>query len=205
MDTLSSRRSTVERRCEEEGGFGRTGGEIRTCCCRGGWEDIGFWRYVAFSRADCSVQADLGHCTLCTDGDAHVAGRTSSDMADPGLYVYDVASNSWDSEFPGVSGPVADDIRGIGSSDGASEDGGDTTSGSGSGSSSRPSVSEVVVTKTDAAGGVVLSTRTVVVGAQTTRVVVFTSTSIDVVVTTDQAGVTGEYSGEKDYIRSLNC
>jgi hypothetical protein len=125
-------------------------------------------------------------------------------MADPGLYVYDVVSNSWTSEFPGVSGSAADDVRGIGSSDGTSEDGDGNTSGSGNGSSSGSSVSEVVVTKTDAAGGVVLSTRTVVIGAQTTRVVVVTSTSMDVVITTDQAGVTGKYSGEKDYIRSLN-
>jgi hypothetical protein len=115
-------------------------------------------------------------------------------MADPGLYVYDVASNSWALRFPGVSGSAADDVRGIGSDDGPSEDGDSNTSGSGNGSSSGSSVSEVVVTKTDAAGGVVLSTRTVVVGAQTTRVVVVTSTSMEVVVTTDQAGLTGEYS-----------
>jgi hypothetical protein len=125
-------------------------------------------------------------------------------MADPGLFVYDVSLNSWISEFPGVSASASDDVRGIGSDDGTSEGDDGNTSGSGNGSSSGSSVSEVVVTKTDAAGGVVLSTRTVVVGAQTTRVVVVTSTSMDVVVTTDQAGVTGKCSGEKDYIQSLN-
>jgi hypothetical protein len=52
MDTLDPCRPIVERKCEEEGGFGRTGGEVRTCCCRGGWKGVGVWRYVGLSRVD---------------------------------------------------------------------------------------------------------------------------------------------------------
>ena len=92
------------------------------------------------------------------------------------------------SNFPGISSSAAQDVHGVASS---VDDNGNTNDGQG-GSDGDVSTSEILVTKTGAAGEVVLSTRTVAVGVQTTKVVVVTATSTDLIISTDQAGLTGE-------------
>lgn len=114
-------------------------------------------------------------------------GRTISGMADAGLYVYDVDSDQWITEFPEVSRSASDDVHGVAADDDDLDENGTEAGQLGSDASS-----EIVVTRTDDNGGIVLSTRTTRVGVQTTKVIVVTGTSTDLIVSTDRAGLTGE-------------
>jgi hypothetical protein len=120
-----------------------------------------------------------------------VPGRTSSGIADSGLYIYDIAAGTWTSTFTPISSSARSNVDGFASS---GEDGSQVPISAGPPNVSGGQPSEVVITRTAANGDVILSTSTG--RANPTRtVVVVTTTSTGVVVTTDSAGLKGEYRG----------